>query len=42
MSPVVMIWPEPMLVTRPIDRNTRRLPVTSTMKPTTRGASVLR
>ena len=42
MSPVVMICPEPMLVTRPIERNTRRLPGTSTMMPTTRGDSVLR
>ena len=39
MSPVVMIWPEPMLVTRPIDRNTLRLPGTSTIMPTTLGTA---
>jgi hypothetical protein len=42
MSPVVMICPEPMLVMRPIDRNTCRLPDTSTMKPTTRGDCLAR
>ena len=39
MRPVVMIWPAPMLVTRPIETKTRRLPGISTMRPTTRGGS---
>ena len=42
MRPVVMIWPLPMLVTRPIDTKTRRLPGISTIRPTTRGGSLLR
>ena len=42
MSPVVMICPAPMLVMRPMDRNTRRLPGTSTIMPTTRGAAFVR
>ena len=42
MSPLVMIWPLEMLVTRPIDRNTRRLPGISTISPTTLGGSSLR
>ena len=36
-----MTWPEPMLVTRPIERKTRRLPGISTIRPTTRGRLVL-
>src|SRR5690349_18889270 len=42
MSPVVMIWPPPIDVTRPIDTKTRRFPGISTMRPTTRGGSFLR
>ena len=37
-----MICPDPMLVTRPIERNTRRLPGTSTTMPTTLGLWLLR
>ncbi len=37
--PVAMTCPDPMLVTRPIDRKTRRLPVISTTRPTTVGLS---
>jgi len=37
-TPVVMTCPPSMLVTRPMGRNTRRRPGTSTTRPTARGA----